>query len=985
MRCANCGQENPDGFRFCGACGAELASPALAREVRKIVTVLFCDVSGSTAMGERLDPESTRRVMARYFDEMRAAIERHGGTVEKFIGDAVMAVFGIPIVHEDDALRAVRAAADMQRALDDLNQEFERVWGVRIESRIGVNTGEVVAGEGDSLVTGDAVNVAARLEQAATPGETLLGGSTHRLVRDAVTAEVVEPVVAKGKSEPLTAFRLTGLVEGAEPIPRRLDSPLIGRDNELAQLQRAYDHAVSDRVVYRFTLLGPAGIGKSRLVRELHSRVDARLLSGRCLPYGEGITYWPLAEIAPLSSEIDFTANRDEIALQTRRILERLARERPLVVIFDDLQWAEPTFLDLLDHVTDLARNAPMLLVCVARSELLDLRPGWGSGKQNATTILLEALTEAESEQLVDNLLPTRVGAVMKARITGAAEGNPLYLEQMLAMVAEDGNGDLVLPATIQALLAARLDRLPSEERIAVECAAVQGEEFDHDALAELVPETLADRLRDIHRSLVRKDLVRPTGEDTFRFKHLLLRDAAYDALPKERRADLHERFSGWLETAAPDLVEIRGYHLEQAYRYRAALRPVDEAGRNLARRASTLLADAGQRAAGRADVHATINLFERSAGLLPDGDADAVALYPELGLAIADGGDPDRAEELYRAAVEFGDEATALRARIRSIWLAAKRSGLIADAVGPMEAAVAEAERLGDETILAEGLWRLASIHGWMGDTKRLEELLRSSLEHAHSLGDSRLTADALRWLGLVFLWGPIPVDEALEECRELIRSSGRSQFALSQLLVTQGVLLALAGEFAQARQLADEGLRNLLELGQNVSHAAVAQLVATIELLGGDAPAAERLMREAHTTLEAAGERSFLSSVLGLLAAALAKQERYAEAEPFADESRRIGAEDDITTQLFWRVAKAQVVAARGDLVEAGRLAEEAADLTADYASFEGPIAAVEVAPFLAPQLAKAALERALAVASAKGNVVTAEQARRKLEALP
>jgi class 3 adenylate cyclase len=289
LRCPNCGRENPEGFSFCGACGTALTVPAPTREVRKTVTVVFCDVSGSTAMGEQLDPESTRRVMTRYFETVREAIERHGGTVEKFIGDAVMAVFGVPVVHEDDALRAVRAAGDTRAALDDLNDALERDWGVRVESRIGVNTGEVVTGEGDSLATGDAVNVAARLEQAATVGETLLGESTYRLVRDAVTAEPVEPVAAKGKAQPLNAFRLTSLVEGAEFIPRRLDSPLVGRENELAQLQRAFDHAVSERVAYQFTLLGPAGIGKSRLVRELHDRVNAELLSGRCLPYGEGI------------------------------------------------------------------------------------------------------------------------------------------------------------------------------------------------------------------------------------------------------------------------------------------------------------------------------------------------------------------------------------------------------------------------------------------------------------------------------------------------------------------------------------------------------------------------------------------------------------------------------------------------------------------------------------------------------------------------
>jgi class 3 adenylate cyclase len=985
-RCPNCGQENPDEFRFCGACGKELAPPPPAREVRKTVTVLFCDVSGSTAMGERLDPESTRRVMARYFDEMRSAIGRHGGTVEKFIGDAVMAVFGIPVVHEDDALRAVRASVDMRRALEVLNDELERDWGVRIESRIGVNTGEIVAGEGDSLATGDAVNVAARLEQAAAPGETLLGESTHRLVREAVSTQAVEPIAAKGKSEPVAAFRLTGLVEGAEFIPRRLDSPLVGRENELAQLQRAFDHAASERVAYQFTLLGPAGIGKSRLVRELHDRVDARLLTGRCLPYGEGITYWPLGEIEPLSAEIDFEANRDEIALQTRRILERLAREQPLVLVFEDLQWAEPTFLDLIDHVTDLARDAPMLLLCVARPDLLDNRPGWGGGKLNATTMLLEALTDAESDQLVGNLILAAVEPGMKERIARAAEGNPLFLEEMLAMVAQNGNGDLAVPPTIQALLAARLDRLPAEERTAVECAAVQGQEFRSDALATLVPAALATRLQEIHQSLVRKDLVRPTGEQLYRFKHLLLRDAAYEALPKEQRADLHERFAGWMEESVPGLEEIRGHHLEQAYRYRAELGPVDDRARRLARRASTLLASAGRRASDRSDVPATITLLERAVRLLPDGDPDAVVLYPDLASAIADGGDLQRAEELYRSAEERGDEATALRARLRRIWLALMRGTAMADAVGPMRAAVAEAERLENETIIAEALWRSGVLCMWLGDNAKGEELLRSSVDHAESLGDVPLMSQALHWLGMVLLWGPTPIASALEECRTLAKSSEHlDQRARAELLVAEGALLALTGEFEQGRRLAADGREAVLELGQKVQYAAQAMAVAMIDLHADDPLAAERELREAHEILLDAGERAYLSTVSALLALALAKQGRHMEAERFADESRLLGAKDDLITQIYWRVAKAKVAAAKGEQDEAARLATETVELTGDYDSFDGPVATLEVAQFLEPDAEKSALEHALANSLAKGNTVIAARARELLEALP
>ena len=983
-RCPSCGQENPEGFRFCGACGTALTVAAPAREVRKTVTVLFCDVAGSTAMGERLDPESTRRVMARYFDAMRAAIERHGGTVEKFIGDAVMAVFGVPVVHEDDTLRAVRAAADMRAALTELNEELDRDWGIRIESRIGINTGEIVTGEGDSLATGDAVNVAARLEQLAAPGETLLGETTHRLVRDAVAAEPVEPVSAKGKSEPLAAFRLTGLIEGAEFIARRLDSALVGRENELAQLQRAFDHAVSERVAYQFTLLGPAGIGKSRLVRDLHGRVDATLLAGRCLPYGEGITYWPLTEIAPLAAEIDFEANRDEIALETRRILERLARERPLLVVFDDLQWSEPTFLDLIDHISDLARDAPMLLVCLARPELLDLRPGWGGGKLNATTMQLEALTEAEASELVDNLFASSLEVGTKTRIAAAAEGNPLFVEEMLAMLAENLNGDnLAIPPTIQALLAARLDRLGPDERTVVESAAVEGQEFRLDALVALVPSQLP--LSDTLHSLVRKDLIRPAGDDTFRFKHLLLRDAAYEGLPKEQRADLHERFAAWVEYASPELGEIIGYHLEQAYRFRTELGPVDERTQELARRAATLLAAAGQRASARADIPATINLLERAVRLLPDQDTDAVALYPDLAAALAEGGDFERAEGLYRTAQELGDPPTALLARLRGVWLDVMLGAPQAVSVASIEATIAEAERLGEQAIVAEALWRLGVVNTWLGNSERGEQLLLSSLEHAESIGNRQLQSEVVFWIGLRLLWGSTPVDDALRECERLSQAVALEQLARTELLVVQGALLALRGEFAEGRQLAAEGRRGLLELGQKVQYAGISQPVAIIELLAGNAAAAESLLGEARAVLVAAGERGFLSTVSGLLALALARQERYSEADKFAEESRRVGAEDDVITQIYWRVAKAKVVAANGELDEARRLAAEAIKLAADYDSFDGPIAIVEVASFLEPAAARAGLERALASASAKGNVITAEQARERLAALP
>ena len=439
LTCADCGRESPDDFTFCPACSAPLTPPT-PQEVRKTVTVVFCDITGSTAMGERLDPESLRRVMARYFAEMRAALERHGGTVEKFIGDAVMAVFGVPAIHEDDALRAVRAAVEMRDAFRVLNKELERDYGVSLVARIGVNTGEVVAGDhGDSLITGDAVNVAARLEQAAEPGTVLIGEKTFRLVRDAVVVEPVPPLEVKGKTEPLAAFRLVQVTPGVAGVARRLDSPMVGRERELARLRQTFGSAIADRSCQLFTILGTAGVGKSRLVEEfLGSLGEATVLRGRCLPYGEGITFFPVGEVVKEAAGLeDFdapdeierkicavlgtdgpacstlaqlfaAADRDSSVEETfwavRSFLEAVAEAAPLAVVFDDIHWGEPTFLDLIDHIAGWAREAPILVLCVARPELLDERAGWGRGN-NATTISLEPLSDDECGDLIGNML----------------------------------------------------------------------------------------------------------------------------------------------------------------------------------------------------------------------------------------------------------------------------------------------------------------------------------------------------------------------------------------------------------------------------------------------------------------------------------------------------------------------------------------------------------------------------------------------------
>lgn len=444
------------------------------------MTIVFSDVAGSTSLGEERDPESVRRVMGNYFEQARAVLERHGGTVEKFIGDAVMAVFGIPTLHEDDALRAVRAAAELRERLADLNEELERDWGIRLETRTGVNTGEVVTGSAETLVTGDAVNVAARLEQIAAPGEVLLGETTYPLVRDAVSVEPVEPVELKGKREPVRAYRLLEVRPGTAGRERRMDSPMVGRKRQLALLMRAFDNVASDRACHLFTILGSAGVGKSRLVEEFLRSLPAEtvVLRCRCLPYGEGITFWPITEavreaagiaegddpaegrrkiaallaeeenaeliaerVATLTGLVEATAGDEgEAFWAVRKLFERLARNRPLVAVFDDMHWAEPTFLDLVEHIADWSREAPILLVCLARAELLDARPTWGGGKLSATSLSLEALSDDESEQLIANLLgQAELVDNVRARITEAAEGNPLFVEEMLGILIDDG------------------------------------------------------------------------------------------------------------------------------------------------------------------------------------------------------------------------------------------------------------------------------------------------------------------------------------------------------------------------------------------------------------------------------------------------------------------------------------------------------------------------------------------------------------------
>ncbi len=818
--------------------------------------------------------------MRRYFDDLRTIVERHGGTVEKFVGDAVMAVFGIPISHEDDALRAVRAAAEMRAAVADHG----------LEARIGVNTGEVVVGgEGESLVTGDAVNVAARLEQVAPSGHVLIGAKTRGLVRDAVRIETVEPLALKGKTEPVAAFRLLEVLADAEALARHLETPLVGRERERQRLRRDFEDAVADRTCRLFTLLGPAGIGKSRLVVDFVDRVgdSADLLRGRCLPYGEGISYWPLVEILiAIGVDPDSVIGRspEETQLVFRRLLETRATERPQVVVLDDLHWAEPTFLDLVEHVADFSRDAPMFLLCVARTELLDIRPDWGGGKLNATSLLLEPLGADECEELMGLLVTDApLDKELRERITVASAGNPLFVEEMLAMVNDHGGGEIAVPPTIQALLQARIDSLDGDVRTVMERGAVEGEVFHRGTVAELSPPTVRDGVESHLATLVRKELIRSTSptfpaDEGFRFRHLLIRDAAYESLPKATRAELHERFADWL--ASHELIEgdeIVGYHLEQAHRYRAELDPGDSALAGLAGRASGNLADAGRGAFDRGDFNAGRSLLRRASALLPERDEARLALAPDFAVALFESGD-DGWTVLSEAA-KAGDARTRARATVTmATW------ALVGGLDRPLEQrnawrerARAVFEQIGDPYGLAEYWWSTA-MESWFAmraqETAEACERALESLDRSGVSG-SRLEHHVRSRLIATFLYVPLPVDESIQR----IRSLGAADQGLLEQAWERGVigrLHAMKGDFALGRELVRGARQAYLDAGMHQTAGGVAMGEARIEWLAGDDAAAEDILRDGLRVLEEIGERAFYPTAALQLAELLYAQGR-------------------------------------------------------------------------------------------------------------
>jgi DNA-binding SARP family transcriptional activator len=928
-------------------------------ERRKTVSVLSCEVAPAAS---GLDPEQLRRSTARALSAVRAAIDAHGGTVETRAGDELLGVFGVPAAREDDALRAVRAAAELQQEPTD------------VELHIGIDTGEVLVGHG--FVSGEVVSRGKRLARGSAAGEILLGETTLRLCRTAVR---VEP--ANG------AFRLLGVEKGARALARTLDAPLVGRRRELAALQRTYERVCDTRRCGLVTVLGEPGIGKTRLARAFVAGVvdQATVLVGRCVSYGEGATYLPLREMlaqagSSLEETIGGAGSVGEQLLAVRRFFEQLAGERPLVLAFDDVHWAEPTLLDLVEQLGTRAEG-PILTLCLARPELREQRPAVAEG-----AVELGPLGEKQVHALVDGLAEDVVDEV-RTRVVETAGGNPLFAEQLVAYAKQGGALDTV-PPFAEALIAARLDLLEPEERSVLQRAAVVGRLFSLQAVQDLSPANEMTAVGECLLGLADKNLVRRRREG-LRFHHVLVRDVAYASLPKADRAELHERLADWLdERGEPD--ELVGYHLEQAYRQRSDLGLVGGRARRLAADAGKRLGTAGIEAWKRGDTPAAINLLGRATGLLPERDSVRLELRCELGLALRTAGDLARAEETLVSAVETaaaaGDRRLELRARLELSYvrLFSDPEGRADELLDVTAQALPVFEAVEDHRSLGRAWLTLAFVHGLMRYRHGIAgEAAERALEFHR--GSGWPVSACLAFLATAAQHGPMPVTAAIRRCRRLLSQADLGGEA--NVLPPLAELEAMRGRFAEARRLVARGRTVYDQLGQRaLAETNCGPVEGRIELLAGDAPAAERALRAGCDALERMGGLSYLATGAAELGDVLYALGQYDEAERLSHRAEELGATDDVLTQVLWRALRARVLARDGNIIEAETLIGEAAQLAeeTDALNLRAKVCLdrAEVLRLAGrPYEAVDAVEQAIELFERKGNVVAAKRASARL----
>ena len=1020
ISCPRCGTANPEGSRFCNTCGNSLVSRVAVQE-RRVVTALFADLARSTSMGERLDPELMRRLVGDFFEMATREIQARGGTVEKFSGDAVMAAFGIPQAHEDDPERAVRAAIGIRDGLTHLSEAARERHGIGLDARIGIESGEVVVGDpfgGATMATGDAMNLAARLEQQAQPGEIVVGAAAFEQVRDLVVAEPLGELELRGHDASVAGWRVKSIV-GDVGRPRGvpgLQAPLTGRDEELASLLNAADRASREKKAVLFTILGVPGVGKSRLVRETTARLSAdgwSVVRGRCLPYGDGITYWPVAEIVRSLASIDADtdpgqafrllraiapdddvasrlalvlglsvsaesvagsdqsgagqsgAGAKEIAYAFRRLVEHVAEDNPVVLVFDDIHWAEPPLLDLIEYLATWTRDAPLLILCPSRPELLDARPSWASGRIESSRINLDPLTEEESRSLLGALLNVEdLPAELRQHVLDRAEGNPLFVEEVVRMMIEEGvvesrdghwfatqeAANVRVPDSVEALIRARLDTLPPPERVVLQAGAVVGRVFQRSAVVALAsPEEAPPPIEQHLEDAILRDLIsqeRAPDEPTFRFRHILIRDVAYNTLPKARRATLHVGVAEWLRTwAGPridEFAEIVAYHLEQAVLLRAEVgEKVDPTERQTAVDA---LAASAAKAAARDDRRAVRTFAERALALDPAATEDRLDLSWLYVEALSGLGEHARAGEmaakLELAAKTAGRpdlEGRAIYVKALGLWIGPdskdSRAGIAA-----LQRARDLLQNAGDWKYLATVLEILGYEGWWFGDLEKALVGWNEMAEVARAHDMPTLEAQAILNVSKVIRTRGDNAEALrhLERARQLAEQGGNR---LLRARVERGLGMTIA-----AIESVEEGQRLLTSASEVLEEVGDLEEFAVAQMVLGDLEWREGRNDQALSHYERAlvAVREHIGwrpEMKRRIARILLSQGLIEESAALAEEAFNETAKDDWATVATTNTALGEVRAAQGRHTEAEELLRKAAEVISatDFPHFD------------------------------------------------
>jgi DNA-binding SARP family transcriptional activator/predicted ATPase len=996
---------------------------------RSPVTVLCVALQVTPSSGVTLDPEAHGVVTEHVLSHLTAVLERHGGALAASDSEHLMGVFGVTTLHEDDALRAVRASLEAREALTAHAHALPRHYRASLVSRFGLATGEaLVGGPGPLGFAGDVGARAVMLAEDAGPGQILICRQTQQLAAGAIEAEDA------GHGQ----FLLWSAPAGLRPLAVRLDAPMVGRGDEMHLLTAAYTRASRERVTMTVTVTGEAGLGKTRLVQDFAARLgrEAHVLTGRCLSYGEGITFWPLQEMVrqagggdspesikalldgePDAADVAGQLHRAlgpgnqgstaaaEIFWAARRFVEALARRRPVLVIFEDLHWAEPTLLDLVESLALQAGRSPITLVCIARPELLDHRPAWAAEADRSVSIQLAPLGACPAAALLDSLSAGyRISPSTRARLIDTAGGNPLYLEQLAVSLSEQSRSDVrpELPPTIQALLAARLQRLGPGAGSVLARAAIVGKDFGEQEIRELLPAEARAPLSRNLQALIAKGLVqrgppgRSPGEE-YSFRHILIQEAAYRAIPKSLRAELHHRYADWLETAVPDPFpgrsEILGYHFEQSVRYRTELRPADSQSAALTHRAAAHLETAGCAAHDRGDDVAAVNLLDRAAALLPGHDPSLGRLYTILGTALTEAGEFGKAkatlDHAQRITAGDGDARLHAHARVQALLL-----GLELDPDGAateITRALPELRHEFNRSLDDEGTCRTwqaeAALHWNHARSGAAEYAWQRAAEYARRASDRRQLADILAWLASAALWGPTPAPIGIQRCMSYLREISSHPFGKAVVLHYLAGLHAMQDDFEAAQETLNSAKSLLDNLGAPVT-AAITQPAALIAMLAGDPPTAEKHLRLEYDSLYRMGERRYLATTAARLARAIAAQSpgRYDEAIRLIAISREAAAGEDLSPQAVSQGLLARIFADRGRYGEAEDLARSAVALSAqtdklcERAEILLELAHVLAAAGRVPE-ARAATAEAVDLYQRKGNLPGARQSLRYL----